>query len=69
MFAKFATAKNRKNIEPLTFSSSGAFSMKKTMEKGVMVKRVHSDCNANLLPPDYSACYKTDALSLSYRAS
>ena len=67
MLAKFATAKNREELNPQTFSSAGAIRLNTTMEKGVMVKREH--CDSKLRPPDYKACYKSNALSLSYRTS
>ena len=47
MFVKFATAQNREKLNPLSFSSSGAICLKTTMEKDVMVKRVHSDWDLN----------------------
>ena len=69
MFTKFATAKYREELNPQTFSSSDATCLNTTLEKDVKVKRVHSNCESELRPPDYKACYKFDALSLSYRAS
>ena len=35
MFAKFATAKNREELNPQTFSSAGAICLSTTLEKGV----------------------------------
>ena len=69
MFGKFATAKNREKFNSLTFGSSGAICLETTVEKCVTVKRVHSDWDLNIWPPDYKSVYKADALSLSYRAS
>ena len=68
-FAKFTTAKSREKLDTLTFSFSGAVCLKTTLEKGVTVKRVHSDWDSNLQPPDYKTGYKSDALAQSYRDS
>ena len=65
MFAKFATVKNCEKLNQLTFSSSGAICLKTTLEKFITVKRVHSDWDDS----DYKAGYRSDALSLNYRAS
>ena len=48
MFAKFAIAKNRELLTPLAFSFSGAICLKKTLEKCVIVKRMHSEWDSNL---------------------
>ena len=69
MFAKFATAKNREKLNPQTFSIAVAICLITTLEKGVIVKRVHSNRNFNPRPLDYKACYKSNALSLSDRDS
>ena len=69
MFAKFATAKNREKLNPLTFSSSGAIYLKTTLEYWAIVKRLHSDWDSNLRPPDYkTGHHQSGSLSLSYRA-
>ena len=69
MFAKFATAKNQEKLNPLTFSSSGAICLKTTLEKCILVKRVHSDWDSNLRPQGYKIGYKSDALPGSHRVS
>ena len=55
----------RKKLNPLTPSSSGAISLKTTLEKCIMVKRVNADQDLNLWTPVYKTGYKSDALSLS----
>ena len=69
MFTKFATAKNREKLNLLTFSSPGAICLKTSLEKGVMVKKVHSEWDSNMQPPYYKACHTSEALSLSYKAN
>ena len=68
MFAKFATAKNREKLNLLSLSCSGAICLKTTLEKCIIVKRVHSDWDWNLQPPDYKTSIKSNALLLSYMA-
>ena len=56
-------------FKPLTFSSSSAICLKTTLEVWVLEERVHSGCDANLRPQGCIISYKSNALSLSYRAS
>ena len=65
LFIGILVRKICEKLNPLTPSSSGAISLKTTLEKCIMVKRVHSDWDSNLWTSVYKTGNKSDALSLS----
>ena len=57
-----------KKLNLLSLSCSGAIGLKTTLEKCVIVKRMHSGWDWNLQPPDHKTSNKSNALPLSYMA-